>query len=273
MRAAKPEPPAAKSSLSDQAFSALEEMIVTLQLPPGSLWSEAMLSESIGIGRTPVREAVQRLAEYHLVVIMKRHGIRIAEVNEQEQLLVLETRRELERLIATRAARRASVEDKKTLASMAQALLKAGKAGDVVEMLRQYFVAKTFTAELLGQPLHRPGDRAALHPVAALLLHASQGAERPLGSGAPACRAAARDRHRRRAGGGGGLRAADRLRGGLRQAHHHPRLLTGAACATVRGAARLTTLTYHRYSTDHASHRATSRRLPSATAASFRSAS
>jgi DNA-binding GntR family transcriptional regulator len=150
MRAAKPEPPAVKSSLSDQAFSALEEMIVTLKLPPGSLWSEAMLSESLGIGRTPVREAVQRLAEYHLVLIIKRHGIRIAEVNEQEQLLVLETRRELERLIATRAARRASAEDKKTLAAMAQALLKAGKAGDVVEMLRQYFVAKTFTASCAG---------------------------------------------------------------------------------------------------------------------------
>jgi len=150
MRAAKPEPPAVKSSLSDQAFSALEEMIVTLKLPPGSLWSEATLSESLGIGRTPVREAVQRLAEYHLVLIIKRHGIRIAEVNEQEQLLVLETRRELERLIATRAARRASAEDKKTLAAMAQALLKAGKAGDVVEMLRQYFVAKTFTASCAG---------------------------------------------------------------------------------------------------------------------------
>jgi DNA-binding GntR family transcriptional regulator len=150
MPTAKPAPPVVKSSLSEQAFGTLEEMIVTLKLPPGSLWSEAMLSESLGIGRTPVREAVQRLAEYHLVVIMKRHGIRIAEVNEQEQLLVLETRRELERLIATRAARRASVEDKKTMAAMAQALLKAGKAGDVVEMLRQYFVAKTFTAGCSG---------------------------------------------------------------------------------------------------------------------------
>ena len=93
---------------------------------------------------------------------------------------MLETRRELERLIATRAARRASAEDKKTLAAMAQALLKAGKAGDVVEMLRQYFVAKTFTAALRRQPLLGAGDRAALHPVAALLLHAPQGAERPL---------------------------------------------------------------------------------------------
>jgi DNA-binding GntR family transcriptional regulator len=142
--------PVVKSSLSEQAFGMLEEMIVTLQLPPGTLWSEAALSETLGIGRTPVREAVQRLAEYHLVVIMRRHGIRIADVNEQEQLLVLETRRELERLIATRATRRASADEKKTLASMAQALLAAGKAGDVVEMLRQYFVAKKFMARCAG---------------------------------------------------------------------------------------------------------------------------
>src|SRR5690349_15423889 len=126
-------PPLVKTSLSEQAFGMLEEMIVTLQLPPGSLWSEAALSETLGIGRTPVREAVQRLAEYHLVVIMRRHGIRIADVNEQEQLLVLEARRELERLIASRAARRASAEDKQALSAMAKALLAAGKAGDVVE--------------------------------------------------------------------------------------------------------------------------------------------
>ena len=142
--------PVVKSSLSEQAFAALEEMIVTLQLAPGTLWSEAALSEMLGIGRTPVREAVQRLAEDHLVVIMRRHGIRIAEVNEQEQLLVLETRRELERLIATRAARRAGAGDKQALSSMAQALLAAGEAGDVVEMLRQYFAAKRFMARCAG---------------------------------------------------------------------------------------------------------------------------
>ena len=142
--------PSAPSSLSEQAFGMLEEMIVTLQLPPGSLWSESMLSESLGIGRTPVREALQRLAEYHMVEILSRHGIRIAEVNEHEQPLVLETRRELERLIAARAARRSSVAERKTLAAMAQALLAAGQAGDVVELLRQYFVAKSFMAHCAG---------------------------------------------------------------------------------------------------------------------------
>jgi DNA-binding GntR family transcriptional regulator len=145
-RIAKAREPAVKGSLSDQAFAALEEMIVTLQLPPDSMWSEATLSETLGIGRTPVREAVQRLAEDHLVVVLRRHGIRIADIDEQGQLLVLETRRELERLIATRAARRASAEEKQALSTMAQALLKAGNAGDIVELLRQYFVAKKFMA-------------------------------------------------------------------------------------------------------------------------------
>lgn len=144
--------PAARSnpSLSEQAFGRLEELIITLQLPPGSLWSEATLSEMLDIGRTPVREAVQRLADYHMVVIMRRHGIRIAEINEQEQLLVLETRRELERLIAGRAARRASAEEKKSLSAMARALLAAGLRGDVTEMLRHYFVAKAFMAGCAG---------------------------------------------------------------------------------------------------------------------------
>ena len=149
-RAKSPRSPPVRSSLSEQAFDRLEEMIVTLQLPPGSLWSEAALSEELGIGRTPVREAVQRLAEYHLVVIIRRHGIKIAEVNEQEQLLVLETRRELERLISVRAARRAASADKQAMAAMAQALIAAGKAGDVLEMLRQYFVAKKFMARCAG---------------------------------------------------------------------------------------------------------------------------
>ena len=48
-------------SLSDQAYEGLEEMIVTLHLEPGAVLSEAELSEQLGIGRTPIREALQRL--------------------------------------------------------------------------------------------------------------------------------------------------------------------------------------------------------------------
>jgi DNA-binding GntR family transcriptional regulator len=69
------------SGLSDQARARLEEMIVSLELPPGSVWSEADLSAKLGIGRTPVREALQRLEGDHLVRILQRHGAQITEIN------------------------------------------------------------------------------------------------------------------------------------------------------------------------------------------------
>src|ERR1700743_1330981 len=82
--------------LTDIAHSKLEELIVTLELSPGSLWSEAMLSDRIGIGRTPVREAVQRLAWEKLVTIIRRHGIQISDIDPHEQMLGVGLRRELE---------------------------------------------------------------------------------------------------------------------------------------------------------------------------------
>lgn len=129
-------PEAAKLGLADKARLMLEEMIVTLELPPGSIWSEAELSQKIGIGRTPVREALQRLEADHLVVIIRRHGARIAEVNVEHQLMLLELRRELERLIATRAARRRSVAEKERFRELAAELRRVGKGRDVVAFIR-----------------------------------------------------------------------------------------------------------------------------------------
>lgn len=129
-------PGAAKLGLADRARLMLEEMIVTLELPPGSVWSEAELSQRIGIGRTPVREALQRLEADHLVVIMPRHGARIAEVNVEQQLMLLELRREIERLIATRAARRRSIAEKRRFQELAAELRRIGKGRDVLAFMR-----------------------------------------------------------------------------------------------------------------------------------------
>ena len=49
-------------TLTDRAYRELEEAIVTLRIPPGAMVSEAQLSRRLGVGRTPVREALQRLA-------------------------------------------------------------------------------------------------------------------------------------------------------------------------------------------------------------------
>src|SRR6201996_9226828 len=95
-------------TLTEKAYRALEEEIVTLRIPPGTVVSEAMLSRRLGVGRTPVREALQRLAREWLVVILPRRGIVVSEIDPVRQLRLLEARREIERFLARTAARRAS---------------------------------------------------------------------------------------------------------------------------------------------------------------------
>src|SRR5438552_17074345 len=83
---------ASRPGLSEQARARLEEMIVSLELPPGSIWSEAELSARLGIGRTPVREALQRLEADDLVRSVRRHGAQITAVNVVEELLPTDAR-------------------------------------------------------------------------------------------------------------------------------------------------------------------------------------
>ena len=138
--------------LADTAHSRLEELIVTLELSPGSLWSEASLSERIGIGRTPVREAVQRLAWERLVTIIRRHGIKISEIDVHEQMLVVELRRQLEGLVATRAARRATVDERRYIARSAESFMEAGVAADILKFLRVHFESKRFIIRCARNP-------------------------------------------------------------------------------------------------------------------------
>lgn len=150
------------STLAEQAHEKLEELIVTLELAPGSVWSEASLAEKLNTGRTPVREAAQRLAASHLLQIVPRHGIMITVPNIHDQLLVLETRRELQRLIAQRAARRSLPEEREQIREIAKKLDAAGESRDVVAYLRcvyalnqliAQFSRNRFAAEAIA-PLH-----------------------------------------------------------------------------------------------------------------------
>lgn len=117
-------------SLSNQAYERIEELIVTMTLKPGSPVSEAQLSTMLNIGRTPIREAMQRLSREHLVLILPKRGIFIADLNPQKQLRVLETRRELERLICKKAAKRATAEERKEFERIAKNFRKAQKDKD-----------------------------------------------------------------------------------------------------------------------------------------------
>jgi DNA-binding GntR family transcriptional regulator len=114
-------------SLSNQAYEKIEELIVTMTFEPGSPVSEAQLSTMLNIGRTPIREAMQRLSREHLVSILPKRGIFIADLDPQKQLRVLETRRELERLICKKAAKRANAAERKEFERIAKDFRKAQK--------------------------------------------------------------------------------------------------------------------------------------------------
>lgn len=122
--------------LTDQAYARIEELIVTLSLPPGQAVSEQQLSEQLGIGRTPVREALQRLARERLVQILPRRGVVVAEINVKEQLRLLEVRREVERLVARSAARRATKQERQQFARLAATFERCGERNDDVTFLR-----------------------------------------------------------------------------------------------------------------------------------------
>lgn len=135
--AKRPRPPAAAAAtLTEQAYRLIEERIVTLQLKPGEVLSEQMLSATVRIGRTPIREALQRLAHEGLVIVLPRKGILVSDLNPRHQLLVLEVRRELERLLSRAGAERATTEQRGQLQDLARGMERAAKTNDDIAFMR-----------------------------------------------------------------------------------------------------------------------------------------
>jgi len=123
-------------SMTDRAYAALEEMIVTLRLPPGAVVYESALSEQLAIGRTPIREALQRLARERLVTVLPRRGIIVSEVDVRSQLRLLEVRREIERLVARSAARLATESERGRFAQIAAAFEAAARISAETAFMR-----------------------------------------------------------------------------------------------------------------------------------------
>jgi DNA-binding GntR family transcriptional regulator len=128
--------PAPAATLTEQAYRQLEEQIVTLRLKPGEFLSEHVLAANLSIGRTPIREALQRLAREGLVTILPRKGILVSETDPRKQLLVLEVRRELERLLARLGALRAGSDQRQRLREIAEGMDRAAKTNDDMAFMR-----------------------------------------------------------------------------------------------------------------------------------------
>jgi DNA-binding GntR family transcriptional regulator len=123
-------PPELPTKLTDLAYEQIEEAIVTLRLPPGTAVSEQSLSDMTGIGRTPIREAVQRLAREHLILVLPQRGLLVSAIDLSKQLKLLETRRELERLVCRSAAKRVTDEERRHFARLAGEFQAAAETKD-----------------------------------------------------------------------------------------------------------------------------------------------
>lgn len=112
-------------SLAEQARASLEEMIVFNELEDGVLYSEKQLAVHIGLGRTPVREALQRLAHDRMVTIHPRKGVQVVGLTITDQLRILEVRRAIEGACVHHAAMRATEGQKQRMRGLADGLLMA----------------------------------------------------------------------------------------------------------------------------------------------------
>jgi DNA-binding GntR family transcriptional regulator len=117
-------------SLVRQAYTRIEDLIITLALEPGAIVTEARIAESVGMGRTPVREALQQLVREGLVEVLPKRGIRISRIDVAKQLRMLEFRRQVERFIARSAALNATEAERLTFATHAAQFREISLSGD-----------------------------------------------------------------------------------------------------------------------------------------------
>lgn len=96
----------ATPSLSQQAYQAIKHKIVSLELPPGAVIDENALRDELGLGRTPIREALKRLSLEKLVIIVPRRGMFVTDIGITDLKRLFEVRVALESLAARLAAER-----------------------------------------------------------------------------------------------------------------------------------------------------------------------
>ncbi len=94
--------------LSDKAYQLIRHKIITLELPPQSAIDEQSLMHDLQVGRTPIREALQRLAAEGLVFLAPRRGMFVSEISITDLQKIFELRMVLEGFSARLAAERAT---------------------------------------------------------------------------------------------------------------------------------------------------------------------
>src|ERR1700719_1911191 len=109
-------------NLFDLACERIEDLIVKCELRPGSFLALQDLQEMTGFGRTPVHQAVSRLAADTLIIVRPRHGLQIAPIDLERERVLLQLRRDIERFVVRLAAERSGPSNRNQIMHLTRAL-------------------------------------------------------------------------------------------------------------------------------------------------------
>ncbi|MFI6095958.1 GntR family transcriptional regulator [Lentzea sp. NPDC051213] len=121
-------------SLAERAYRSIRDQLVMLEIRPGAPINEEQLAQSLGVGRTPVREALKRLQYERLIAAYPRRGTFATDVNITDLAHVSEVRLELEPLAAAQAARRATAADRAAMTGLVGELGKARGSAELMHL-------------------------------------------------------------------------------------------------------------------------------------------
>ncbi len=144
--------PTSASLIADHAYQELRHRIVTLQLRPGTALREDQLMAELGIGRTPLREAVKRLSHESLVAIQPRRGTFVSDVDAADIVHITEVRAELEGFAAALASRRMQPAGRQRAEAMLREIEELGRLNDQDALMQVDERIHHFVWEESGNP-------------------------------------------------------------------------------------------------------------------------
>jgi DNA-binding GntR family transcriptional regulator len=150
-----------QASQSHLAYRALELLIVTLKLAPGQMVTEKQLIDLAGHGRTPVREAIQKLEWQGLIVVRPRVGLQISDIHPEHHSQIIAVRKQLEPLAAGMVATHANTEQRQALVNCAKAMTGAAADGN----LEGFLAADKLFDDMLEAACPNPFLTASLQPL------------------------------------------------------------------------------------------------------------
>jgi DNA-binding GntR family transcriptional regulator len=144
--------PAASALMADRAYASLRDRIISLAIPPGAPIDEDTIGRELSMGRTPVREAIRRLALENLVVVFPRRGTFASEINITDLADIADVRAELEGHAAERAAERLTEAQRDALEALLVDLRDTEGSNDAAALMALDARVHRFIYECAGNP-------------------------------------------------------------------------------------------------------------------------